>query len=307
MKLNDTPPVLFIVYNRIRQAEKVFAAIRDAQPSFLLISADGPKNNASDLDLANIEKCQLLAKQVDWPCTLITDFSIKNLGARVNVLRSINSFFNYVDFGIILEDDVLPSTSFFKFCAYALETYKDDYNIFHINGCNFQDGKKVGDGSYYFSRYPHGWGWATWRRAWSGYDPDILKLSLLKETNQIYDAAWNRNSAKYFLKAFMDTKSGKIDSWDYQWLFYLWINNGLCINPNANLVSLIGFNNDSTNCKDPSHPSANLKFSDIAEITPPSFRIPSKSADLYEFKNYTILPIFKRIISRIKWELGKFI
>lgn len=36
-------------------------------------------------------------------------------------------------------------------------------------------------------------------------------------------------------------------TWDVQWVFTLWSNNGLAIYPNKNLVKNIGFSNTSTN------------------------------------------------------------
>jgi len=299
------PPVLLIVYNRPDLATRVFYSIRDVKPSFLMISADGPKVSATINDLDKIELCRGLAKLVDWDCTLILDYSDINLGARNNVIRAINNFFKHVDHGIILEDDVLPNKSFFKFCSYSLNKYKNDTLIYHINGCNFQDGRIIGDGSYYFSQLSHGWGWATWKRAWEKYDPNLTTLDRIIETNQLIDVCWDKYSANYFSKAFKLTRNGKIVAWDYQWLYHIWSHGGLCLTPNCNLVSLIGFTNESTNCKDSSHPSANLATVDLDSFVSPTFRISSKTADSYEFYKYTLLSIPRRIVARFKWELMK--
>jgi hypothetical protein len=115
-----------------------------------------------------------------------------------------------------------------------------------ISGDNFQFGRKRTEYSYYFSRYNHIWGWATWRRAWQYYD---LKMKLWQE---ISDGSWlesilgETQAVKYWTKIFQTAYDNKVDSWGYGWTFACWIQNGLTILPNVNLVSNIGFGADAT-------------------------------------------------------------
>ena len=165
-------PILFLIFNRPDTTFKVFEEIRKIKPAKLYIAADGPRPNV----IGEEEKCTAsrnIIKQVDWDCDVKTLFREKNLGCKIAVSSAISWFFENVEEGIILEDDTFPTQSFFWFCQELLDFYRNDSRIMHISGNNFQLGKIRGEGSYYFSKYNHIWGWATWKRAWRFYDVSL--------------------------------------------------------------------------------------------------------------------------------------
>ena len=158
-------PVLFLIFNRPELTEKVFQKIQDAQPKYLFVAADGPRDNKyGEKDLCEKTRAVVL-ENITWECEVKTLFRTENLGCRTAVSSAINWFFENVEEGIILEDDTVPDNSFFSYCQALLEKYRNHEQIMMITGDNFQDGIKRGNGSYYFSRYVHIWGWASWRRA----------------------------------------------------------------------------------------------------------------------------------------------
>jgi len=112
------------------------------------------------------EEARKIAVSVDWDCEVHTLFRDQNLGCGLGPSSAITWFFENVEEGIILEDDCVPVESFFEFCELLLDYYRNIPKVMHISGNNFQDGRKRGSGSYYFSRFTHNTGWATWRRAW---------------------------------------------------------------------------------------------------------------------------------------------
>ena len=117
-------PVLFIVFNRFDTAQKVFEQIRLAQPPRLYIASDGARENVENEKtiVENIRKWIL--ENIDWDCEVKTLFREKNLGCDINISKAISTFFENETDGIILEDDCLPSQSFFKYCEMALDKYK---------------------------------------------------------------------------------------------------------------------------------------------------------------------------------------
>src|SRR5882757_4165294 len=120
--------VLLVIFNRPKTTQLVFEAIRKAKPPRLYIAADGPR---------------------------------KNLNCGVGPSSAFTWFFEHEEEGIILEDDCLPSQSFFWYCQELLERFRYDTRVMHIGGNNFLNGwKKDSDYSYYFSRSGHIWGWA---------------------------------------------------------------------------------------------------------------------------------------------------
>jgi len=239
-------PILFLLFNRKETAIQVFTEIRKVQPSYLFLAADGGR------DAVEHQKClevrETILSMIDWECELQTNFRDENAGCGKNVSEAITWFFDYVEEGIILEDDCVPHESFFLYCAEMLEKYRHVENIYMIGGNNFQNKTRT-KYSYYFSIYGHIWGWATWRRAWnnyhfhlSDYDVNLMRKALKRtfKNLQIFDYWWN---------IYKQMTSEPIDTWDYQWSLCQWYFNGLSIMPNVNLVKNIGFGEDATHTK----------------------------------------------------------
>lgn len=241
-----TTPVALLVFNRPEETLRVFAAIREARPEQLLLIADGPRSNRSEESVLCDEVRQIVA-QVDWPCNVRHNYSDTNLGCRQRVASGLDWVFDNVEEAIILEDDCLPDRSFFRFCQELLEYYRHVHGIGMISGDNFQFGRQHDKSSYYFSRYFHVWGWATWRDRWVGsYDVAMQKWPAVRNESWLSNILSDKCELKAWNKNFEKTYSGKIDTWDYQWVFANWLQSRLCIIPTMNLISNIGFNSNAT-------------------------------------------------------------
>jgi len=241
-------PILVIAFNRPDHASKILEAIRVIQPSQLYLAIDGPRTG-NMADETAVEKTKLVFEGIDWPCTITRLYRDKNLGCKRAVSGAITWFFEHVESGIILEDDCLPAKDFFLFCEDMLERYKDETTVMHINGVNYQMGNHRGKADYYFSKVCHVWGWASWKRAWQRYDIDLNHIDTFFDDN-LYKSVINYKSAKPFWKgSFVNTRNGMVDTWDYQWVFTIWKNNGLVVAPNYNLISNIGFDALATHTK----------------------------------------------------------
>ncbi len=241
-------PVLLIIFNRAETTRVVFEAIRKARPPRLYVAADGPRPGV-DTDKVKCAEARKIVERVDWPCEVKTLFQDKNLNCGKAPSTAMTWFFEHEEEGIILEDDCLPSQSFFRFCQELLEYYRNDSRVMHIGGNNFLDGwRNDPDYSYYFSRSGHIWGWATWRRAWQTFDLDILLYEELKQKGFFDDFFLNRFEKFYRLRKFDKTvaKRGKVDWWDYQWDFARFSHSGLAIVPHKNLVKNLGFGAGAT-------------------------------------------------------------
>jgi len=246
--------VVFIIFNRPEQTSCVFTRIREARPQRLLIVSDGPRGDQSG-EAEVVQAVRHIAEQVDWPCEVLTNYATENMGCRRRVASGLTWAFRHVEDAIILEDDCLPNPSFFTFCQELLEYYSNNGQVTHISGDNFQKGRKRGAGDYYFSKYAHIWGWATWRRAWRLYDGD---MSLWPSRGLETIARWCAESSerRYWEGIFNMVANGEIDTWDYPWLFSCWVHNSLMIVPQVNLVSNIGFDHAGTHTRS----SENKKF-----------------------------------------------
>ena len=276
-------PVLLVIFNRPGNTQRVFNEIRKARPAKLFVAADGPREDRPG-EAEKCQACRIIIDQVDWDCEVHTNFRETNLGIKIGVTFGINWFFQNVEAGIILEDDCLPNRSFFFFCQNLLERYQDDERVMMISGSNCQFGISRSDGSYYFSRLPGIWGWATWKRAWKYFDASMRTFPLFKEQKQISNIFESGLVRKYWLDRLSSYYDGLALAWSYAWLYALLAQNGLCICPNKNLVSNIGFTVDATQGRFLDYPFANMDTSELDRIIHPSFVIPATAADFYETK-----------------------
>jgi len=291
--MNDA--VLFIVFNRPDPTARVMNAIREAKPPRLYVAADGPRNHKS----GEKEKCELVRKiatDVTWPCEVKTLFQKENLGCGKGVSSAITWFFQHEEKGIILEDDIVPNLSFFPFCEELLIKYKDEKQIWQIGGSNFQKGKKRGDGDYYFSRYSHIWGWATWADRWKHYD---FELSRLKDASFLTKVFKQPEVCQFWQNNFYKMKELKIDTWDHQWTFTVWEHEGLAIIPNKNLISNIGFSLDATHTKKPSEFSQMPSYSIEIKNHPSQIQV-NEEADLFTFHHHYARPFLVKVWGVLK-------
>ncbi|MDX1976964.1 MAG: glycosyltransferase family 2 protein [Pseudanabaenaceae cyanobacterium bins.68] len=273
-------PIAFLIFRRPDLTTKVFEAIREAKPHQLFIVADGGRNQK---EILLCEEARKVTESIDWDCEVFRNYSEENLGCRKRISSGLDWVFSQVDQAIILEDDCLPHPSFFRYCQELLEYYRHDQRIWCISGNNFQDGQRRGDGSYYFSNYPHCWGWATWRRAWHKYDRDLTNWPAFRDGQHLKGVFNSEQEANYWqnvLERLYET--GQPNSWAYVWGFTCWQNSGLSILPNVNLVSNIGFRMDADHTTQESN-LANLAVSDIGIIKHPDYMVCDQNADTYSY------------------------
>ena len=239
--MTTTPPVIFIIFNEPDRSRQVFETIRAARPSKLLMIADGPRPDRP----GEAEKCaatRTIVDEVDWECEVHTNFSETNIGARLRISSGITWAFELVEKAIILEHDCVPSASFFPYCADLLDRYENDERVMMVSGNNYLFGHPATTDSYYFSRYVlPAWGWATWRRAWAEYDLNMSRWPEIRDS-KLFDQYFPKMSERYYWETLLQsTYDGIIDTWDYQWVYSIWANSGLCAVPARNLVRNIGF------------------------------------------------------------------
>ena len=293
-----TTPIVFLVFNRPNTTKKVFDIICQVKPSKLLVVADGARKDKP----GELEKCTAvrnIINDINWECEVLSNYSDKNLGCRQRISSGLDWAFSIVDRAIILEDDCLPNLSFFRFCEELLEKYQDDTRIMAISGNNFQFGRKRSEDSYYFSIYNHCWGWATWRRAWQYYDVEMKLWSKIKQEGWLKDILVNPCAVRYWQNKFQKTYENKINTWDFQWTFACWIQSGLTILPNVNLVSNIGFDSEGTHHKNSKNKFANMPTQKIEfSLKHPPFVIRDREADNFTYRvMFSFLSRASRIIT----------
>jgi hypothetical protein len=280
----SVPPVLLLAWRRADCTRRVLDALRVVQPSRLYLACDG----ASPQRPGEAEQVQatraLLDSAVDWPCQVERLYSADNQGCRLGVSRAISWFFEQEEAGVVLEDDCVPHPDFFPYCAALLERYRLDSRVWCISGTNHQHGQWRGDGSYYFSRYNHCWGWASWRRCWQHYDGELQGWPALRDSGLLqgvfddpmeaawWGAIWDRLLAE-----------GRPDSWAYRWTFTCMSQGGLTALPNRNLVANIGFDARASNTR---RQRQAMVLEALGPLRHPTFVLRDRAADHHTYLHH---------------------
>lgn len=313
----EKAPVMILFFNRPDNLKEVFDAVRKYQPSELFLVQDGEREGRLD-DYENVQKCRDIVANIDWKCKVRRNYSEHNLSCDYREYTGIDWCFSFVDRLIILEDDCVPSQSFFTLCEECLEKYKDDCSIHSISGFN-RVGQYDSPYDYVFSVTGAGWGWATWKRVWKIIDQqkDLQILDDTTAVNYLKKTIDNRITSVYgdFVSYMQETKklnhaSGTITSWEKLAGFALIVNNMMTITPSKNMVKYIGISENATHTA--SDPRL-LPFKVRRVLTQPSFELdesihhpPFKIRDIqFETKSIKAME-YPPFVAKIEVGLRKF-
>ncbi len=237
-------PVVLLAFNRPDLTSVVFERIRAWKPAELHLVVDGPRPDHPE-DYALVQEVHHVVSAVDWPCTVHQDFAETNLGLKTRISSGLSRVFETAEAAIILEDDCVPETTFFDYCAELLDRYKEDPLVGVIGGSSRLRGARASSFSYDFSIDLRIWGWATWARTWEGF---IASGDL--------HARWTRNEQASILARFPPgprrsamsrmLASSSLNSWALPFAVHFLRRNYLSTVPEVNLVENVGFGDRST-------------------------------------------------------------
>lgn len=240
-------PVLIVAFNRADRLATLIDRLREVKPGTVYVAVDGPRPHVAD-EVARVVATRERVELIDWPCEVHTLFREQNLGCGRGVSGAISWLFEHEERGIILEDDVLPDPSFFRFCEELLVRYESDPRVWAVSGCNFvPPAVRASAASYRFARVPHIWGWATWRRSWSPYEFNLARWRRRLPARELWQAAGRSPAGFAYWSAMFDVMGrGLVDTWDLQATHAAFVSRGLTATANVNLIENLGFGSDST-------------------------------------------------------------
>jgi hypothetical protein len=265
-------PVVIVIYNRPDCAARLCGVIRDLPLRELIVVADGPRPTPEDRELCR--QTRAVVESIDFGCPVRRLYAQQNMGSGHRLPPAIDSVLAHADAAIMLEDDCIPSASFFHFCVDLLETFADNEEVMMISGINALGDWCHGEADYLFSTLGQAQAWATWGRAWRHFDPDMT--------------VWTDPAARAAVARFVDDPAQferrcriyghPIASrhWDYQWAFQRQRRHGLCAVPCRNLVTHRGGDPRATH-----HRAAHVLdyLADGAELSFPLTRPPAMAPD----------------------------
>ena len=237
-------PVKINIWIREDCQRKQFEVIKKARPSILFVTSDGGRNE-KEWEIIRRNR-RMYDEEIDWDCKVYKLYMETNLGLYAMGRKRLELIWSEVDRCIFLEDDMLPSVSFFSYCAELLEKYKDDERIECICGMNHFGVSEDVTADYFFSRQGSIWGTATWKRVHMGrgdfsYGKDPYIMKLLKQRTKRNPIAYKRLSAY----AKQDYFEGHTAGGEFWIEFDMYAQNRLQIIPKYNMINNIGFGDDS--------------------------------------------------------------
>lgn len=234
--------VLLIFFNRPNTFQKVFEQVKLARPKKLFLYQDAPrKNNLKDVE--NVKKCREIAENIDWECEVYKYYQTENVGCDPSEYISQKWAFSIVDKCIVLEDDDVPSQSFFLYAKELLDRYENDERINIICGMNNVETYDNGY-DYLYSYYCSIWGWASWSRVVNRW-VDTYDMLQTKEDRKRFVLA---NKEKRIMKRYLKTVENHMASgkahYESIMEYDMMINNTINIIPTKNMISNIGNNGE---------------------------------------------------------------
>lgn len=238
-----TSPVALFIFRRPELTRLVFNRIAEYRPEKLFVIADGPRDSILG-ELQLTEQSRLETMSIDWPCEVIRIYSDTNLGFQERFFTGLDQVFEAVDSCIILEDDCLPTSSFFTFCESLIETYAETPDVGIISGSNFSP--QHSNSSYFFSANSYIWGWATWSRTWKKFESadrkEVFTRAEARALRPSYATYWERLFSERLIRSLPLHKG-----WDVPFSVFLRRSGFVNVVPNSNLIDNLGQAGNGTN------------------------------------------------------------
>jgi hypothetical protein len=244
-RYTDLAPILLFVYNRPQHAMQAVASLQQnalAAQSKLIVYSDGAKDNE------NIEPVKLVRQYIHaiggFREIVIVERE-KNWGLAANIVDGVTGQLEKAGRVIVLEDDLVVAPYFLKFMNDALDTYKDEPRVGHIQGCDFTHDPSLPD--TFLVKWTGSWGWATWDRAWKHLNLDGKALLGELESRKL-TREFDFNKSYGYTKMLRKQTQGKNNSWAIRWNASLFLKGILSLNAGKSLVSNEGFDGSGTHC-----------------------------------------------------------
>ena len=138
---------------------------------------------------------------------------------------------------IVFEDDLIASPYTLQYFNDALRRYEDEDKVMHI-GAYMYPLTNHNLPETFFYRVATSWGWATWKRAWKEFEPDINVL--MRQFDRKMIAEFSIDHTMNFWRQMRQFKAGKNNSWAIRWYASIFLKNGLALHPSQSLVNNIG-------------------------------------------------------------------
>ena len=173
-------PILLFTYNRLNHTKHCIESLQKnalAIESELFIYSDAAKTEDQEQAVKDV---RLYLQSITGFKKITIIERNKNWGLASNIIDGVTTQVKMYGKVIVLEDDLIVAPHFLDFMNDALELYKDEPKVGHIQACDFTKDPSLPD--TFLIKWTGSWGWATWDRAWKHFNPNGKEL--LQELKQ---------------------------------------------------------------------------------------------------------------------------
>ncbi|WP_257014128.1 CatB-related O-acetyltransferase [Winogradskyella undariae] len=318
MKLEETnlAPVVLFVFNRADHTRRTLEALEQnylSKDTILYVYSDGAKNNATQDEILAIEDTRSVLREKTWCKEIHIIESEINKGLALSVVDGVSEIINKHGKIIVLEDDIITEIGFLTYMNQMLNLYIDNQKVMHISAYMYPVQVEIKPSTFVLNILSC-WGWATWKRAWDHYDPDVDNhLKKIGEKPENINK-FNIEGHAHFYEQLLLNRDNKINTWAVKWYASWLFSEGVSIFPNKSLVQNIGHDGTGENCGENSifkvETKKELLVDNIVLLEETSLR---KEVDLFFENNFSIIPkkypdsFLKKVKTKLKLRIKSFV
>lgn len=242
--MRDLAPIIIFTYNRPQHTRRMLQALENAelaQKSEIFIFLDGAKN-AQAVEQVNKVRA-IIAEPWNFKKVTICQRD-RNVGLAQNIISGVTEIINQYGKVIVLEDDLEIAKVGLRYFNDALDAYEEENRVMEISGYMYPVSNSDKLPEAFFFRVANSWGWATWRRAWEHFNPNIDELTA--NFSKLDIKRFSVDHSENFWKQVKQFKAGKINSWAIRWYLSIFNRDGLVLYPRDSMIQNIGTDGSGT-------------------------------------------------------------
>lgn len=278
-------PIALFTYSRADHTQKAVESLlqnKEAIHSDLYIFSDGPKTESKR---KNVEENRKYIHTITGFKSIHIIENQENKGLSNSLISGITKLCDEYGYVIVVEDDLIVSPYFLQYMNEGLEKYQYNDKISAISA--FLNPIDCDAPNTFFLRYFACWGWATWKRAWDLFNPDVK--SLLKQIRWKIKG-FNINNSHNFYGMLYCHKVGLVDSWAVRFYASSYLANKLILYPSHTMTIQNGIDGTGTHSGKDDFPYHNMKL----------HQLPITLQDIVIEENKTMYQAYARFYNKIK-------
>lgn len=237
-------PVAIFAYNRPDHLRRTLLSLMAcdgfdaAQVTVFCDGARGPAHGDAVAQARAVAQ-EILGSKADLR------FSVQNQGLARSILGGVTELVEAHGRVIVIEDDFDLAPGFLTYMNAALHRYADDARVYQVSGHMFDVPEFAGRDRAMLLPFTTTWGWGTWARAWSAFDPAATGWQQVTRDRALRKR-FNMGGVYDYATMLERQMAGKRDSWGIRWYWSVFQQDGLTVFPPASLVRNTGQDGSGT-------------------------------------------------------------